>query len=241
MNVWGARVRPPTVDRAVAAWLLNAGLMGGAERRFFERTVAPGQVVVDVGANQGIFTLLLSHLVGPHGRVVSLEPEPGLFAALDENCRVNAATNVTRIQAAAAGARSQGVLHCSRFNRGDNRLTASLAGASVPVAIVPLDDVVPSGEVNLVKIDVQGYELHVLQGMPAILERSRAISVLFECWPAGLRHAGHTPRELIDFFVARGFSLFELTGDGVRPVETCDVDRAAAGGWSWQDFLAVRT
>jgi FkbM family methyltransferase len=241
LNVWGARIRPPSPDRALAAWLLNAGLMGRSERRFFEQAVAPGQTVVDVGANQGIFTLLLSRLVGPQGRVVALEPAPALFRALDVNCRMNGADNVTRLQLAAGDARSQGVLHCSRFNSGDNRLTDSLKGPSVPVAIQPLDEILPAGPVDLVKMDVQGYELRVARGMEAVMERSPGIKVFFEYWPAGLEYAGCAPVALLDFFTDRRFALFELADGRLRKLRGADVARATkVGDWSWRNLLAAR-
>ncbi|MSO55894.1 MAG: FkbM family methyltransferase [Acidobacteria bacterium] len=241
MNVWGAQVRPPTMDRALAAWLLNAGFMGRAERRFFEKAVTPGQTVVDVGANQCVFTLLFSRLVGPDGRVFALEPAPALFGALDKNCRINAANNVTRLPIAAGETRSQGVLHCSRFNGGDNRLTDSLKGPTVPVEIVPLDEFLPPDQVSLVKIDVQGYELNVVKGMQAIMDRSPAIKVFFEYWPSGLGYAGCTPGELLDFFIDRRFSLFELSRAGLRKLQGHDVARSTkAGDWSWRNLLAAR-
>ena len=242
MNVWGAQVRSPSVDRALAAWLMNAGLMGRAERRFFETAVTRGQIVVDVGANQGIFTLLFSRLVGPDGRVVALEPAPALFQALDRNCQINAADNVKRLPIAAGETRSQGVLHCSRVNSGDNRLTASLKGRAVPVEIIPLDEILPTEQVGLVKIDVQGYELNVAKGMQGILDRSPAIRVFFEYWPFGLGHAGHAPRELLDFFVDRRFLLFELSRNGLRKLDSDDVARSTkSGDWSWRNLLAART
>jgi hypothetical protein len=60
LNVWGFRVQPPTVDRALAAFLFRTGAMGRGERQLFERWIVPGTTVVDVGANQGCFTLLCS-------------------------------------------------------------------------------------------------------------------------------------------------------------------------------------
>ena len=241
MNVWGFRVRPPSMDRALAAFLLNAGVMGGPERRFFERSIAPGQVVVDVGANQGIFALLFSRLVGPEGRVFALEPAPALFVALDENCRINAASNVTRLQTAAGETRSVGVLRCSRFNRGDNRLTDSLNGPSVSVAIAPLDEILPTEQVSLVKIDVQGYELNVVKGMEAMVGRSPAIKVLFEYWPCGLGYAGSAPGELLDFFIDRGFSLSDVSRTGLRALDGRELARLTkVRDRTWRNLLAVR-
>lgn len=241
MNVWGARIRPHSLDRALVAWLLNVGLMARAERQLFEKTVESGQVVVDVGANQGVFTLLFSRLLGPDGRVFALEPSPALFKALDGNCGINAAHNVTRLQIAAGATRSQGSLHCSRFNGGDNRLSSSRTGPSVVVEIVPLDEILPIEQVDLVKIDVQGYELNVAKGMQAIVERSPAIKIFFEFWPVGLEHAGSAPVELLEFFMNRRFSLFELSRGGLRRLDGDDIVRSRnVPAWSWRNLLAVR-
>lgn len=241
MNVWGAQIRPPSFDRALAAWLLNHGLMGRAERAFFEGAIRPAQFIVDVGANQGVFTMLFSKLVGPEGRVVALEPEPRLFAALDANCRLNDAGNVTRVQVAAGRTRADGVLHCSRFNSGDNRLTDSMKGDSVTVPVVPLDDVLPTETVSLVKIDVQGYELQVVEGMQAMMARSPEIRVLFEYWPEALAHAGCKGSELLDSFLDRGFSLCELSKVGLRKLAGADLMAVKSmSGRRFINLLAIR-
>ena len=241
MNVWGARVRSPNVNCMLAAWLLRQGLMGRGERRFFETALKRGQTVVDVGANQGIFTLLFSRLVGPEGRVFAFEPAPTLFAAVDANCRLNGADNVTRFQLAAGATRSDAVLHCSRFNSGDNRLTDSIKGPAVPVSVVRLDEILPSGPVHLIKIDVQGYERHVVEGMQGILDRNSAIKVFFEYWPEGLGYAGCVPAELLEFFLVRGFALFELSSSGLRKLPRREVTRSMrVGKWSWRNLLAAR-
>jgi FkbM family methyltransferase len=241
VKVWGFHVQPPNMDRALAAWLLNAGLKGGDERRYFENSISLGEFVLDVGANQGLFTLLFSRLVGPTGRVLSIEPAPGMFTALDGNCRRNHTENVTRLHAAAGEIRSAGILHCSRVNSGDNRMTPSLRGRAVPVDIVSLDELVPSGIVDLVKIDVQGYEMRVVEGMRAMIARSPKIKVFFEYWPMGLSHAGSAPVDLLDLLVSHGFSLFEPLSAGLRKIEVDAVVRSTgAGYWSGRNLLAVR-
>jgi FkbM family methyltransferase len=173
--------------------------------------------------------------------VFALEPEPALFAALDGNCALNGATNVTRLRVAAGERRSHGMLHCSRFNSGDNRMTASLGGPSVPVEVVSLDEILPVEEVSLIKVDVQGYELNVVKGMQALLERSPSVKVLFEFWPAGLRYAGSTPDELLEFFRQRGFSLFEIAGTRLQKLTGRSVARLGRGShWSWDNLVAAR-
>ena len=241
MKVWGALIQPPSLDRALAAWLLNAGLMGRAEKAFFERTIRPGHRVLDVGANQGIFSLLFSRLVGPTGHVVSVEPEPTLFAALDRHCRLNGADNVTRLQMAAGDIRAEGALRRSRFNGGDNRVTHAGDTTAITVPIVPLDEALPTETADLIKIDVQGYEVRALHGMRALIDRSPCVRVFFEYWPEGLAHDGRTGAELIQFFLHRGFSLSEVTKAGAVPLDDADVERVKMmGGRRYINLLAHR-
>lgn len=241
MNVWGFRVRPPSLDRALAAFLPARGLTGRSEKRLFDRTIAPGQCVVDVGANQGLYTLLFSRLVGPTGHVYALEPEPTLFAALEANVRRNSLTNVTALSLAAGSARSHGLLRCSRFNRGDNRMGVGVRGRTVAVEIAPLDEIVRARAVEFVKIDVQGYEPRVVQGMQRLIDDSPTMKVLFEFWPAGLARAGHTPGELLDLFLCRGFGIFDLAADGIRRLRDSEVAHlAGTGGSGYRNLLAAR-
>lgn len=243
MNVWGFEVRSPTLDRRLAALLLARGLSGHRDRLVFERTIRPGDAVVDVGANQGIFTLLFSRLAGGGGSVLALEPEPRLFAALEENCRRNGASNVHALRMAAGERRSEGVLRRSPFNRGDNRMTDSvLLGGTVPVEIAPLDELVHGRRVDFVKIDVQGYEMQVLRGMGATLAANEGIRVYFEYWPEGLGYAGTSAIEPLRFLTDRGFRLFEESRSGPRPVEAEAVARGARSGHlRYRNLLATRS
>ena len=157
------------------------------------------------------------------------------------NCQLNGADNVTRLPIAAGATRSVGVLHCSRFNSGDNRLTDSLKGPSVPVEVVPLDEILPTEVVSFVKLDVQGYEMNVAKGMQAIMDCSPAIKVFFEYWPAGLGYAGCAPGELLDFFQDRRFSLFGLSRAGPQKLRDHEVAQSTkVGNWSWRNLLAAR-
>ena len=133
----------------------------------FERTLKPGDTVFDVGAHAGYYTLLASRLVGPEGHVFAFEPNPRNLACLRRHVRLNRCDNVTVVEAAVA--RHTGAM---RFDtsRGSGRGRLCADGAA-EVATVSLDQfaeergIVPS----LIKIDVEGSEVEVLEGARRLL------------------------------------------------------------------------
>lgn len=164
---WGANI------------LSNGCWLGTYERdtqQRLERLIRPGDVVYDIGANAGYFTLLAAKLVGTDGSVVAFEPSRENIALLQRHIRLNGVTNATVIDAAASNA--DGTIE---FVATDGLATGHVAGAYVgssaatdgsvsAVSLVPavkVDSLVMSGQLrppNLMKIDVEGAELRVLEG-----------------------------------------------------------------------------
>ena len=211
----GMRFMPPTLDRWAALQAHRFGLMGEAELHFFERVIRRNWNVADVGANQGFYTLYLSKQV-IDGRVYAFEPDPTLFAALQENSRRNGAKNVTLFNAAVASQSAKLRLRSDGLNRGDNRIVPGQFSASgtIEVEATPLDLAIPDLKLDLLKVDVQGFELEVLRGAERLLQANAGLVILIEFWPYGLRMAGSTPEELLDLMRNAGFSLFRLSHAG---------------------------
>ena len=176
--------------------------------------------VVDVGANIGLYSLLLAGLVERSGSVVAFEPEPNLFAILRENCVSNNASNIALFQCALGQMSGLASFHRSAFNSGDNRLSrASMGHDAVEVKVERFDDLHPDSKPDFVKIDVQGHELSALSGMERALSASPNVRVLFEFSPAALRKAGTAPELLLEFFRERGFALYETEGARLKTLE----------------------
>src|SRR5262249_42513008 len=91
VHVWGHTVRATSLDRLLCLWLHRTGMMGRADRAFLEEAIRPGMQIVDVGANLGLYTLLLARLAGPARRGYAFEPEPPLVPALGPDRRPHAA------------------------------------------------------------------------------------------------------------------------------------------------------
>ncbi len=168
-----------------------------AEQALMRRVVTPGDVAVDIGANIGLHTALLSRLVGPHGAVHVFEPNAALLPGLRRTVR--AIPNATLYPYALSDEKGPSTLFVS-----PDHLKTSLANWTNPtsdgVAQAAscerrrLDDLWGAGRLSpphFIKCDVEGAELQVFRGAESILNQSGAPLVLFEM-------NGHT---------ARGFGL----------------------------------
>ncbi len=150
-----------------------------AERSLLDRLARPGFQVVDVGANIGYYMLYLARRVGATGAVCCLEPEPENFVELARNVERNGLTNVRALPVAAGAADGEasllpginGVIESERESAG-----------SLTVPLRSLDSLLP-GPVDLLKIDVEGYEGHVLAGAAGLLARCRP-ALFVEIHPA---------------------------------------------------------
>ena len=78
------------------------------------------------------------------------------------------------------------------------------------VRAIALDTMIPGLQLDLLKTDVQGFELEVLQGTEKLLDANRDLLVLIEFWPHGLQLAGNTPEELLGLLRAHGFAIYQL-------------------------------
>jgi len=215
----------------------------GADRALLEAQVRPGMVVADIGANVGLYTYLLARCVGERGLVYAFEPNPALFASLEENCRTNAVANV-RLHNVALGAKDDTLtLMRARFNSGDSRLSrreASPKSGGVSVPVRPLDALLAGQPLDFIKIDVQGWELEVFRGMRGLLAGSRPLRIYFEFWPAGLRPAGSDPAELLAFLRQHGFRLYRTENHRLTPLPEDDYLMGSLKGSKWINLMAVR-
>lgn len=149
-----------------------AGSYEAAVQEALARHLEKGQVAYDVGAHVGFFTLLMARLVGEGGWVVALEPDPFMGPALENNLRLNGVTNVSVVKAAAganAGKR--------RFSPGRGAGIGHLAeDGELAVEGTTIDDLgVRFGVPDLIKVDVEGGELEVLQGASDTLSRCKPV------------------------------------------------------------------
>lgn len=195
-----------------------------AERHLLRKILFPGAVVADVGANIGIYSEFLSRCVGPTGVVHSFEPSPDNFTRLSAATRN--LSNV-RLSKAAVGEHSgQTKLYISTKLNVDHRVykPARDSRRAIPTEMVALDDYFKPGQgVDLIKIDIQGYELHALWGAKRVLQENADINLLLEFWPSGLAEAGVSWKELVEVLRSFNMELSLVKTRGLIPLDARDV------------------
>lgn len=161
-------------------------------RNFCRRFLREGMTTVDVGSNVGFLTRHFSRLVGPSGKVFAFEPDPLNFRFLEFNTR--ACTNVERAQIAVSDNAEPALLHLNFGSGAGNSLVSQTYSVeSVSVSCVSLDDFFKSRDnpqVDLIKIDVEGAEIKVLQGMKQTVSRLPDLKIIIEHCPKNLQNAG---------------------------------------------------
>ncbi len=233
--------RAPSFDRYLYLWLHKMRWMGASDLEMFGSLCKPGMNVVDVGANLGLHSLRMSREVGSAGRVWAFEADAANFRCLEENLRANACANALAFNYAVGNATRSTVLFRSASHSGDHRVYSTVTGReSVPVEMTTLDDFFPAGQrIDLIKIDVQGAEGFVMEGMRRLLRDNPGISIWMEFWPHGLRSAGHSPHHLLADFSDLGFTIGRIDSRRrtVSPVENPEQWSKGIGGARFVDLL----
>lgn len=198
------------VQRAYRRW---AGAPAEAAfDRALRRSIDVGDTVWDVGAHVGVYTTVFADLVGPSGRVVAFEPSPTAFPTLAE--AVHGYGHVILVDAALSDETG-----AATFFRSDEGPTSfhGLSATGSEHVLRPAGEVrVERGETvaaehapNVVKIDVEGFELQVLHGFGSALRepslRTVAIEVHFQT--LARRGFGNAPRQLVELLELSGFEV----------------------------------
>lgn len=183
--------------------------------------LGPGDIVIDVGAHWGYFTLLAATLCGERGRVFAFEPHPRNHDLLTKNIRVNRLTNVVAIQKAVANHTGTAKLFQARSSAGHSlcsippgwRLPHGCPNDAIGVDTVALDDFCAQSSVEprLIKIDIEGAEPLALAGMQCLIERNPLLVLITEFNPSYLD--AKAAAAFLDQLTACGFDVGIIDDD----------------------------
>lgn len=216
-----------------------------AELAFVRRSLKPGDVFLDLGANGGIYTVVAGKLVGDAGRVYAFEPGRAEQALLRQNICRNDLRNVTVIGSAVSDR-----VGTARFAISLDGAMNSLRQTRHPmqrvvewreVETTTLDDFLERARprrVDIIKMDVEGAEKLVLAGARRFLAAATDLKILFEASDLHAASFGHTVKDFLAQLAGAEFRLHRLARDGgLIPLTNLDDPRY---GGEIYNFVATR-
>jgi FkbM family methyltransferase len=182
----------------------------------------PGDVVIDAGANIGLFTVLAAGHVGPDGRVIACEPSPTTMELLRRNVAQNDFDWVELREVALAESPGRLEMHVFTPGSGYSSFAPADAGASRPVevSVTTLDDVAGDllDRTRIVKLDIEGAELRALRGASRLLEHARP-DFIVELEPEHLERQGSTVEEVRTLFEDAAYGAYAIGEKGFEPLQ----------------------
>jgi len=234
-------------DTIITRALVKRGVWEPLETAVLCESLKEGDTFVDVGANIGYYTLLAAKRVGPKGRVIAFEPEPTNFAILKRNVEANGLTNVILEQKALSNQAGTLRLYIEPENKGGHKVFQfGDAKDFVEVEAVRLDDYLKTdrGRIDFVKIDTEGAEGAILEGMQDTLRTNNDVRLLVEFFPMLLKSFGYDAGAVLSDLQSLGFEIRDVN-ERTRSVTPTRPDallaRHKADRPSYTNLLLLRT
>jgi FkbM family methyltransferase len=188
------------------------------ETKVFMKTLHPGDVVIDIGAHIGYYTLIAAKIVGNAGKVFAFEPNERNFKLLQKNVKENGYKNVVLINKAVTKKSGSIKLYINNQNTGDHRIYDSQDNRkAVTVQTISLNDFFKNKnnlpfmkKVSLIKMDIQGSEVEALKGGLDLLKNNSQIKLITEFWPFGMNLNKTSAKEFLNLLETYKFKFYEI-------------------------------
>jgi len=188
---------PKSFKKTFQSYIISSG-WEELTTHMFKKVVKEGDVVVDLGANLGYYTLLAARLVGQKGKVYAFEPEPINYSLLLKNIELNGYDNIVAVQKAVSNLAGKVRLFLDSkdtgahtiYQHGDQR-------EGVEIESVTLDEFLKDKgyRVDVIKMDIEGAEMAAFTGMERIIRENDKLKIFIEFYFPGIRRSGSSPEE----------------------------------------------
>jgi len=215
------------LDSKDSLFLSIDGNYDSYETEIAHQQIKKGNIVLDIGANIGFYTLIFAKLVGDKGKVIAFEPEPSNFGILKKNVETNGYKNVILVPKAVSDKNGEIKLYLSSFSNAIPRIHKSdFCDRSIEIESVRLDDYLKTinfqERIDFIKIDVEGAEVKVLEGMRSTIQKNNNVKILVEFAPVSIKESGYAPEKLLEMLKGNGFNLQSINSKArkLEPVNT---------------------
>jgi len=194
------------------------------ELEIFQLSLKNGSVMIDAGANIGLYSIIGSRIVGESGKVFSFEPSKANFNLFLKNIELNAIKNITPINMGLGNTIGESLILSQNFETGDaekyilkvenkierpgNKLNGIQTTETISLDTLDNFQIKNSiTKVDFLKIDVEGFEFYVLKGAEKLLRDNPDIIILFECADHLAKRAGSSQKEVFTFLGNLGIDI----------------------------------
>ncbi|MEC4894328.1 MAG: FkbM family methyltransferase [Oscillatoria sp. PMC 1051.18] len=188
--------------------LFKNGVYESGMRAVLKTYLRPGNICVELGANEGYFTAIASNLVGKEGKIIAVEPQERLQPILRENLRLNNCENVTILSVAVSDKSETVTLYISPdMNTGSTGATkisrfSQPKQETIALTLTELFDQQAIATCDLLKIDIEGFEYEAILGSKELFETHRVKAIALELHPVHLAKRGLSEQDIVDFLAS---------------------------------------
>jgi FkbM family methyltransferase len=209
-----------------------------------KKIITPGQTVVDVGANIGIYSVVLAKFVEKQGHVFAFEPAPDNVKLLRKTIKLNQFDNITVTQKAISNKPGIASFYLVDGISSHSLMDYGKSINKIDVEVESLDNFFQDYEkpIDFIKIDAEGYDFKVILGMQNIISKTQNLKIFVEFDPKRLIKIGDSPQELLRFMQNNRFSIRDLIADEM--VTSDDIDKTVEkymGEPHYTDLLCEKT
>ena len=216
----GLRILADTRSMDVGIHLLTLGAWEANYMALFDKLLKPGDTVLDIGANHGVYALHAALAVGPKGRVHAFEPNPRLARLVDFSLRLNGFGDYAVLHPVGVSDtnRTARLSFSDAFSGGGSIVKDQSGGLDqgVECRLISLDSLFadPKFQIDVIKMDIEGHEGLAIRGMQKLLERSPDIKILMEFSSEMMARAGVSAQETVKLLMNLDFMIWLITDGG---------------------------
>ena len=182
-DVQGSKMWLDSADEGISRDLIIYGVREYETTALVKSIIAEGDVVINIGANLGYYTLMESKFAGSAGKVYAIEPNPQSVEILKHNVQINGLKNVEVFSMSIGDKDGTGKLNISRKSNwcSMSRHKSKAFVGSVDVTVVSVDSFIKDrARPDFIRMDVEGYEYEIIKGMRSLMARDGRLGLLIE-------------------------------------------------------------
>ncbi len=185
------------------------------ETKIIEKEIEEGDIVLDIGANIGFYTLIMAKLVGDKGKVYAFEADKDNFEILKKNVEINKYHNVVLINKAVWDKNGTIKFYVNENNTAGNSVDGNDGEEYNEVESIKLDEYFDENKkIDFIKMDIEGSEGRAVKGMANILKRNKGMKIITEFCPRMLdkvgEEIGFNAEDYLKLLKEEGFELYDI-------------------------------